>query len=157
MTEDTHPISLHQSDLKEWWQSISHDGLSLLGYFEVLAHSAAELSNGTKLNGMQVSVTFNNKVPHLERGIGTIELVNVEPDNISANADVYLQKPYFDELWKELRQGVPAEYALAIEVAPVLRTTAGYIWNISERMSLFVLSATINIIRRPSGKPIEAP
>src|SRR5438034_452110 len=139
MTEDSCSISLHENScsislressvLNEWWRTISNDGLTLLGYFE--ARTAAELSNGTKLNGMQVSVTFSDK--RLEfGGIGTIELVDVEPDNIAANADVYLQKPYFDELWSEVRQYVPTDYALIIEVAPVVRTKDGFMWDISE-------------------------
>jgi hypothetical protein len=155
MTEDSYPISLDQSrGLNEWRRSISNDGLSLQGFFEVSSHVTAVLSNGTNLRGMPVCVNFSNKELGLERGIGTIELVDVEPNSFCANADLFLQQPYFDELWKEVRQGVFAESELTIEVAPVLRTKDGYVWNISETMSLFVLNATIHFIRRPStGSP----
>jgi len=107
-----------------------------------------ELSNGTKLGEAPVYVEFVYELPNLERGIGTIELLDVEPDNVDAKANVYLEKPYFDELWKQVRKGGYTECDLMISVAPVLRKGTLSIWNVSERQSLFILNATISFARR---------
>ena len=140
MTEDSAFMSL---ELTEWSQSISDSGLGLMGYFQVASSPVAELSNGTKLSGMPIAVSIGYQVLVLERGIGTIKLVDVTPDNVCANADLFLRGPHYDELWKHVRQGVYAECELGVYVAPVLRREAGWIWNVSERTSLFILSGTI--------------
>src|SRR5215510_1044938 len=125
----------------EWIQSISDaGGFSLMGYFafKASARNEVELSNGTNLYDAPFSLGFMDEPPNIERGIGTIELVDVEPEGIAGNISLYVQKPYYDELWKQVREGRYAECELRVRVAPVVWRGTRNIWNVSERQSLFV-------------------
>jgi hypothetical protein len=134
--------------------SLTSIGQSLLMISEPVEDSNLVLSDGTRVQGLEVTLSISNTSKPI-RGDGTplehgIGLLSHHSTQNTIGGWFCLRPSDFAEAWEQIRNGGYSECDIEMEIGPVVGKGPDWLWQTSNNRALFIEAARIDFTKQAS-------